>query len=137
MTTTTYDGLNRLVSETGGGLLRFKGQVDEPAIVTINGRPAPVTADNQFQGTAPVTPGTNSVTVSAVDPTGNTATAVYEVDQASSGKTFTYDANGNLTATAPAPSNGMRAISWSPSLKARNEPNTRTTELAGECASAR
>ncbi len=106
MTTTTYDGLNRLVSQAGGGLLRFKGQVDEPAIVTVNGRPAPVTADNQFQGTAPVTPGTNSVTVSAVDPTGNTATAVYEVDQASSGKTFTYDANGNLT------SDGPRAFEW-------------------------
>ena len=97
ITQAAYDALNRLVSQDAGGPLVFQGQLDEPAAVTINGRPATVTADNTFQGTAPVAAGTTTVTIDAVDPSGNAATAVYEVDQAATGKTFTYDANGNLT----------------------------------------
>jgi hypothetical protein len=38
-----------------------------------------------------VTSGTNTVTINAVDASGNAAEAVYEVDQAGTGKTFTYD----------------------------------------------
>jgi RHS repeat-associated protein len=51
--------------------------------------------------------GTNTVTINAVDASGNATEAVYEVDHAGTGKTFTYDANGNLTA------DGTRAFEWS------------------------
>ena len=106
VTKATYDSLNRLVSQDAGGPLVFKGQLDEPSAVTIDGRPATVAADHTFQGTAEVAAGTTTVTIDAVDPSGNAATAVYEVDQAAAGKAFTYDANGNLT------SDGARTFEW-------------------------
>ena len=106
ITRATHDALNRLLSQDAGGPLVFQGQLDEPAAVTINGRPATVTTGNTFQGTAPVAAGTTTVTIDALDPSGNAATAVYEVDQAATGKTFTYDANGNLT------SDGSRTFEW-------------------------
>jgi RHS repeat-associated protein len=46
------------------------------------------------------------VTVTATDPSGNAATAVYEVDQVPASKAFSYDANGNLT------SDGTRTFEW-------------------------
>ena len=54
----------------------------------------------------PVTGGTNTVTIAATDPSGNAATAMYEVDVSDASKTFTYDANGNLT------SDGTRSFEW-------------------------
>jgi RHS repeat-associated protein len=59
-----------------------------------------------------VVPGTNVFTIRAVDPSGNAATATYEVDVTDAPKTFTYDANGNLTA------DGTRTFEWD----ARNQP---------------
>ena len=106
VTAAGYDSLNRLISQHAGGALVFKGSVDEPATVTIQGRPATVTGDNRFQGSATVAPGTTAVTVKATDPSGNVATAVYEVDQSGVTKTLTYDANGNLTA------DGTRIFEW-------------------------
>jgi hypothetical protein len=50
--------------------------------VTINGQPVAVDATNRFTGIVPVIPGTNTVTINAVDPSGNASEAVYEVDQA-------------------------------------------------------
>jgi RHS repeat-associated protein len=53
-----------------------------------------------------VVPGTNVFTIRATDPSGNAATATYEVDVTDAPKTFTYDANGNLTA------DGTRTFEW-------------------------
>ncbi len=106
VTVTTHDRLNRLVTQAPGGVLRFAGTVNEPATVTIQGQPAAVTAGGQFAAGVPVTSGTNTVTITATDPSGNTATAVFEVDQTGSTKSFTYDANGNLT------SDGTRTFEW-------------------------
>jgi YD repeat-containing protein len=118
---TTHDRLNRLVTETPGGVVRFAGSVDEPAslrrgsgcpepksrgTVTVQGKPATVTAAGQFAASVPVTSGTNTVTITATDASGNTATAVFEQDQTGASKTFTYDANGNLT------SDGTRTLEW-------------------------
>jgi RHS repeat-associated protein len=47
-----------------------------------------------------------SLAITATDPTGNTTTRQYEVDSTGSGRTFTYDANGNLTA------DGTRTFEW-------------------------
>src|SRR5207244_1654938 len=69
-----YDTMNRLTSQDSGGALVFKGTVGEPATVTVQGKPASVGADNHFQGSAQVTPGTNTVAVVATDPSGNVRT---------------------------------------------------------------
>jgi RHS repeat-associated protein len=74
--------------------------------VTIQGVSAAVSSANAFQGGLPVVPGTNVFTVEARDGSGNTAAAQYEVDITNAPKTFTYDANGNLTA------DGTRTFEW-------------------------
>jgi YD repeat-containing protein len=65
-----------------------------------------VDATNVFTGSANVTPGTNVVTIQAVDPSGNTATAQYDIDALGSTRSFTYDQYGNLTA------DGSRTFEW-------------------------
>jgi hypothetical protein len=114
VTAWTYDALNRLVAQAGGGVLQVEGRVDEPATVTIQGLPAPVSSAQTFTGPLAVVPGTNVFTITATDASGNTATARYEVDVSDAPKTFTYDANGNLT------SDGTRSFEWD----ARNQPAT-------------
>ena len=106
VTSWTYDALNRLVTQQGGGVLRFAGTVSEPATVTVAGQPASVSSANAFEAGVPVVVGTNPVAITATDPSGNTATATYEVDVAEAAKKFTYDANGNLT------SDGARTFEW-------------------------
>jgi RHS repeat-associated protein len=98
--------MNRLVSEQGAGPLVFSGSVSEAATMTVNGQPATVRADNTWQGTASVTAGTNTVTVVATDASANVRTNQYEVTNAATAKTFTYDANGNLTG------DGTRTFEW-------------------------
>lgn len=101
-----YNNMNRLVSQDGGGALAFKGTVGEPATVTLQGKPALVTAANRFEGSAQVTPGTNTVAVVATDPSGNTRTNTYQVTVASGSKSLSYDANGSLT------SSGTKTYEW-------------------------
>jgi YD repeat-containing protein len=106
VTAWSHDALNRLVAQAGGGVLQVTGSVNEPATVTIQGQAATVSAANQFTGGVPVVPGTNVFTIRATDPSGNAATATYEVDVTDAPKTFTYDATGNLTA------DGTRTFEW-------------------------
>jgi RHS repeat-associated protein len=101
-----YDNMNRLVSQSPGGTMRFAGTVNEPATVTIQGKPATVTSTNQFSGSAQVTSGQNQVEVKAKDYAGNQSTNTYQVDVSGSSKTFTFDANGNMT------SDGTRTFEW-------------------------
>jgi RHS repeat-associated protein len=102
----THDNLNRLLTHAPGGPMVFSGTVNEPATVTIQGKPATVDAANSFRGTAPTVVGTTTATIVATDPSGNVTTKQWEVDVAGTGKTFTYDANGNLTA------DGTRTFEW-------------------------
>ena len=106
VTGASYDGLNRLVSQQAAGPLVFEGTVNEPASVTVQGEPAAVGADGRFSAKAPVSSGTNTVSILASDPSGNATTRQSEVDSFGSGRTFTYDANGNLT------SDGTRTFEW-------------------------
>jgi len=98
--------MNRLVSQQASGPMVFSGTVNEPATVTVQGQPATVKADNTWQGTASVSSGTNTVSVVATDPSGNVRTNTYEVSNTATAKTFTHDANGNLTA------DGTRSFEW-------------------------
>lgn len=102
----TYDDLNRLIQQSPGGELRVKGTVNEPASVTIQGRPAIVDAANSFSGTATVTSGSTTVAIAATDSSGNTASGNYQFTASGVTKSFTFDANGNLT------SDGTRTFEW-------------------------
>lgn len=102
----THDNRNRLLQLQVGGTLRFAGTVNEPAAVTVAGKPAEVTADNRFAGSTTVTSGTNTVPVVATDPGGNVRTQNYQVNVTGTGATFAHDANGNLT------SDGVRTYEW-------------------------
>jgi hypothetical protein len=102
----SYDSLNRLLSQQPAGPITFAGAVNEPATVTVQGVPAAVGADNTFRAAVPLPPGTSTVTVDATDASGNVASKAYEVDSLGTGRTFTYDANGNLTA------DGTRTFEW-------------------------
>jgi RHS repeat-associated protein len=95
-----HNNVNRLTSQDGGGALTFKGTVSEPATVTVQSKPAPVTGGNVFAGSAQVTPGTNTLAVVATDPSGNTRTNTYQVSVATTPKTQSYDANGSLISSA-------------------------------------
>jgi RHS repeat-associated protein len=106
VTSATYDSLNRLVTQSAGGVVRVAGTVNEPATVTIDGQPASVDGAQGFAGSAAVASGTTRFSVEAADASGNTTTTDFQVAQAGTGKTFTFDANGNLT------SDGNRTFEW-------------------------
>lgn len=106
ITLSSHDSLNRLQSLMAGGPLRVAGTINEPATVTIQGKPATVAGDNTFNGTVSLAPGTNTFTVTAVDAAANGTTQTYAVDVAVPARTFTYDANGNLT------TDGDRSFDW-------------------------
>jgi RHS repeat-associated protein len=74
--------------------------------VTVAGKPVVVTPGNGFSGTTPIVSGTNTVAITATDPSGNSTTSTYEIPSAGATKTFTYDANGNMT------SDGTRTFEW-------------------------
>jgi RHS repeat-associated protein len=105
-TLSTHDSMNRLLTQVPGGALAFRGTLSEAATVTIAGKPATVTAGNEFSGTAPVPAGTSQVTVQATDAAGNVRTNVYQVTQTGPTKSFTYDPNGNLTG------DGVKTYEW-------------------------
>lgn len=110
--TWTYDALNRLTARTDGGLIRVEGTVNEPATVTIQGKPASVDASNRFTGTASLTTGTTTrFAIMATDGNGNFTTEEWETSAPATSETLTYDSNGNLT------SRGTKTYEWN----ARNQ----------------
>jgi RHS repeat-associated protein len=102
----THDSLNMLTGLQPGGALSFRGAVNEPASVSVQGKPATVDATNAFQAQAQVGSGTTNVEVAATDASGNTRTNTYQVSVSGSATTLTYDANGNLS------SGGERTFEW-------------------------
>jgi YD repeat-containing protein len=101
----THDVQNRVIQQQPGGTVRFAGILSEPATVTIQRKPATVDATNSFSGTASLVD-TNPITVRASDPSGNVASAQYEIPLSGISRTFSYDANGNLT------NDGTRTYEW-------------------------
>jgi RHS repeat-associated protein len=106
VTGASYDTMNRIVTQHPSGTLRLEGTVSEPAMVTVGGKPLDVSSANRFAGAMPIGTGTTFFTIMATDPSGNAASQGFEVDSAGSGKTFTFDANGNMT------SDGTRTFEW-------------------------
>ena len=106
VTGATFNVANELVSRQASGKMVFKGTVSEPATVTVGTTPAVVSASNQFEAAVPVVSGSNSITITARDASGNIATRQFTVPNTGSSGSFTYDANGNLT------SDGTRTFEW-------------------------
>ena len=88
---------NQIVSSSGGGPLRVRGALDEPANVLVNGQPAQMLNGNTFEATIAAVPGTNSFSVEATDGSGNVKIQTYEVDVPAQAVSYSYDPSGNLT----------------------------------------
>ena len=106
------NNMNEITTQGPGGPLVFRGTTDEEAVVTVAEEPATMGANTDsgypFSKAAPVPSGTSQVAVSAHDFANppNTATNVYEVTQTGTSRSFSFDANGNLT------SDGTRTFEW-------------------------
>lgn len=120
---TSHNSMNRLQSRESGGAIVLEGSLNEPAAVTIDGRPATVDSSNNFRGTANLTGATTTVTLKAKDASGNETTKQYEVDAAGATTSYTYDANGNLT------SDGTNTYYWN-ALNQLVEVKQGTTPIA-------
>ena len=103
----SYNNLNQLTAENGGGKMVFSGSLSEPAVVTVAGNPATSGYySTNFTGIAPVTAGTNNVPIVAHDVNGNTGTNTYQVVVPPASSGYSYDLNGNLL------SDGNRTFQW-------------------------
>ena len=119
-TTSSYNEKNQLTGATGGGKMLWRGTLDEPGIATfsaptINGQPARMLAGNVFEAMLDLPAGANTVTIQAQDGSGNIATKVYSVNVIGVPSSYTYDANGNLSAKTEG------ADSWTYTWNALNQ----------------
>lgn len=104
----THNNLNQIVSrQSGTGILPIRGQTNETvSSVNVNGSAA-VVRGKSFEGSASVTPGTNTVTVEATDLNGNTTTKQYQVAISGTGSAaMFYDLKGNLL------NDGTKTYEW-------------------------
>ncbi len=81
------------------------------ADVKVNNQSVPLMADTanggyRFRAKVPVTAGSNNVTIKATDPANEQTNQTWQFTAAATGKTYTYDANGNLL------SDGTRTFTW-------------------------
>ncbi len=103
----TPNSLNQIMNQTFGGNMHFRGTVNEPASVTVDGKVASVDGAGDFDGTANVSVGTNTVAITATDINGNRRTNNYQVSVPGGvNASFVYDLNGNLT------SDGSKTYEW-------------------------
>ena len=107
ITTSVPNNLNQLTSQSAGGQMHFRGNVNEPSAVTVGGNVATVDAAGNFDGVANVNVGANTVSVVATDGSGNSRTNSYQVTVPSGvNKILSYDLVGNLT------SDGNKTYEW-------------------------
>jgi RHS repeat-associated protein len=100
VTSSSYNNLNQLLSQAGGGNMVFNGKVtsnNNPVALTLAGQPATVDTSGNWRGAAPVTVGANSIPLVATDANGKTTTkTITIVVSGGANRTLTY-VNGNLT----------------------------------------
>ena len=94
---TTVNSVNQITTEGGGGATRFQGTVSEPSTVKVNGQQASMTTSTNFVSNPVLSTGTNTVSVVAMDGSGNAQTNNYQV-VVPPGSTVspTYDLAGNM-----------------------------------------
>ena len=108
VTGATYNKLNQLTASVDGGPVRFSGTIDEPAQVTVDGEAATASDGGKaFERHLDLTAGSHTVEITATDASGNNSSRDYLLSTtAADSKTYTYDANGNLT------SDRVRTFLW-------------------------
>jgi len=92
----SYDLRNQLTSTSGSATVTFRGTLDEPGVVAVNGKPARMVSARVFEAEVSVAAGENTITVEAWDSTGNRKLETYSVTQPATAGSFVYDATGNL-----------------------------------------
>jgi RHS repeat-associated protein len=106
----TFNSLNQLIGLGGGGILPIQGTVSKPANVAVNGKASTLNTNSSpaiFSYNLPVTPGTNSISITALDGSGNASTNNYQVVVAAGdASSYNYDADGNCL------SDGTRSYQW-------------------------
>ncbi len=106
----TPNNLNQITATGGGGAVRFKGSLNEPGKVTLNGQDAWMSQGGTiFEGNVNLSSGTSTVSVVAKDLSSppNTRTANYQVTvPAGASKSYGYDSAGNLTG------DGSKTYTW-------------------------
>jgi len=126
VSTGSFNNVNELTALSGGGVVGFTGTTTEEAAVTVAGQAAQTSlVGTRFEKAVTLPAGTNTVTVAAVDPSGNTNSANYRVVvSGGAGQSFTYDANGNMT------SDGVRTYAWDAENRLiKITEGTKTTDL--------
>jgi RHS repeat-associated protein len=107
ITTASFNNLNQLTNQNGGGKMHFRGTVDEPSTVTVAGNGASVDGLGNFDGVADVVTGNNTVPIVATDSNNNVKTNNYQVTVSSGvNRTLSYDLDGNLI------NDGIRTYEW-------------------------
>jgi len=105
-----FNNLNQLTGLGGGGIVPLQGTVSKPANVAVNGKASTLEtnlAPYIFTYNLPVITGTNNVTITALDGSGNASTNQYQIVVPAVASTApTYDADGNCT------SDGTRSYQW-------------------------
>ncbi len=94
---TSYNANNQLASRSAGGSMVFKGQLNEPAKVTVGGNVAFTRSDLTFVGEKTVSSGVNTVAIVATDARNNTRTSNYQLTVGGMAQSYALDDNGNLT----------------------------------------
>ena len=113
METRTHDNLNRLNQIGGAGSTLVEGTVNELSTVTVNNQPAelrtdPVAGGYRYRKTVPVTAGSNTVQIKAIDKDNppNTTQKNWQFTVPSIQRSFNYDNNGNTMG------DGLRTYTW-------------------------
>jgi RHS repeat-associated protein len=103
LSTAVPTSTNSLFSLKGGGSVFVAGTLSKWANVTVNARTASFNpGNNTFQAFVPMPTGAQTISISATDVDGNTATNAYQLTiSAGAGESFAYDANGNTTTLTP------------------------------------
>jgi len=126
LSTGTFNNVNELTALGGGGVVGFAGTTTEEAAVTVGGQAAQTSlVGTRFEKAVTLPAGTNTVTVAAVDPSGNTNSKNYRVVVSGGAvQSFTYDANGNMT------SDGTRTYAWDAENRLiKITESTKTTDI--------
>jgi RHS repeat-associated protein len=113
LTRSAFDESNTIWSTQGGGPIRFAGQLNKAAAITVNGVPGTVDSRHRFEAEVTLSPGPHTITLVATDPNDNsTVTHDYQVNiTAGNPRLYSRDQNGNITSsTSPNGSGAPNAI---------------------------
>lgn len=97
--TAAFNNLNQLTAQSAGGPTRFRGSLNEPGTVTLNGAPAAMSAGGtKFEGMVNLSVGTNQFEVTV--PAGASPALAYDAagntTDNGAGQSYTWDALNRL-----------------------------------------